>query len=72
MKDKESAQEFLSRVFGIVNHMRSYGENIRNENVVCKVLKSLTSKFDHVVAAIVESKDRYTYSFEELEFSLSP
>ena len=52
MKDKESVQAFLSRVSGTVNHKRSYGENISNGTVVCKVLRSLTSKFDHVIVAI--------------------
>ena len=66
MKDKESVQAFLSRVSAIVNHMRSYGENISNKNFVCRVLRSLTSKFDHVVVAIEEYKDISTYSFDEL------
>ena len=66
MKDKEFVQAFLSRVSRIVNHMKSYGGNISNETVVCKVLRSPTSKFDYVVAAIKESKGMSTYSFDEL------
>lgn len=50
--------------------MKSYGEKISNETVVCKVLRSLTSKFNHVVATIEESKDLSTYSFDELMSSL--
>jgi hypothetical protein len=38
--------------------------------VVAKVLRSLTPKFDHVVAAIEESKNLNTYSFNELMGSL--
>ena len=71
MKDKELVQAFLSRVSGIVNHMRSYGENISNEIVVHKGLRSLTSKFDHVVAAIEESKDMSTYSEMVTTFTLT-
>ena len=70
MKDKESLQAFLYTVSGIVNHMRSYGENISNETVVCEVLRSLTSKFEHIFADIEESKGMSTYPFDELMISL--
>ncbi|KAL4379304.1 hypothetical protein GQ457_02G028610 [Hibiscus cannabinus] len=69
MKDKERVQEFLSRVSGIVNMMKSYGEILSSEIVVSK-LRSLTSKFDHVVVAIEETKDLSTYTFDELMSSL--
>ena len=59
-------QTFLARVSGIVNHRKSYGVNVSNETVVNKLLRSLTSKFDHVVAAIEKSKGMSTYSFDEL------
>ncbi|KAL6348546.1 hypothetical protein AAG906_013166 [Vitis piasezkii] len=70
MKNGESVQDFLSRVAAIVNQMRSYGEDILDQTVVAKVLRSLTPKFDHVVATIEESKDLSTYSFDELMGSL--
>lgn len=28
MKEKESMQEFLSKISGIINHMKSYGESL--------------------------------------------
>ncbi|KAK2976681.1 hypothetical protein RJ640_004282 [Escallonia rubra] len=65
MKSNESVQDFLSRVSGIVSQMKSYGEKW-----VAKVLRSLTTKFDHVVAAIEESKDLSVFSFNELMGSL--
>lgn len=58
-------QELLTRVSGIVNHMKSDGETIMS-----KVLRSLIKRFDHVVAAIEESKDLSDYSFDELMCSL--
>jgi len=45
MKDKEFVQEFLSRVYAIVSQMKTYGEDISNQTVVSKVLRSLTTNF---------------------------
>ncbi|GAV79032.1 UBN2 domain-containing protein, partial [Cephalotus follicularis] len=70
MKNVETVQDFLSRVTPIVSQMKSYGEEISDETVVAKVLRSLTPKFDHVVAAIEESKDLSVFSFDELMGSL--
>lgn len=61
MKTEESVQIFLSRV---------NGDNISGQTVVAKVLRSLASKFIHVVALIEESKDLSTYTFDELMGSL--
>ena len=70
MKHNESVQEYLARVSSIVSQMRSYGEKVTDETVVTKVLRSLDPKFDHVVAAIEESKDLSVFSFDELMGSL--
>lgn len=66
MKEKESVQDYTSRVSGIVNHMKMYDENVSNQTIVSKVLRSLTSKFNHVVATIKESKGLTIYSFDKL------
>ncbi|GJT18464.1 retrovirus-related pol polyprotein from transposon TNT 1-94 [Tanacetum coccineum] len=50
--------------------MKSYGDQINEEAVVSKVLRSLSSKFNHVVAAIEEAHDLSSYSFDELMSSL--
>jgi gag-polypeptide of LTR copia-type/Domain of unknown function (DUF4219) len=60
MNQDESVQSFLTRVITIVNQIRSCGKNLSEKIVVMKVLRSLTIKFDHVVAAIEESKDLST------------
>ncbi|GKC48886.1 hypothetical protein Tco_1071631 [Tanacetum coccineum] len=70
MKNNESAQEYLAKISSIVSQMRSYGDSISDEVIVAKVLRSLAPKFDHVVAAIEESKDLSTFSFDELMGSL--
>ena len=70
MNPGESVQAFLSRVTSVVNQIRSCGEDLEEKIVVMKVLRSLTTKFDHVVATIEESKDLSTYTFDELMGSL--
>lgn len=70
MKNKESVQGFLSRVSDMVIQMRIYGENITNETIVGKVLRSLHNDYKYIVTAILESKDLSTYSFDELMSSL--
>ncbi|KAA0051551.1 DUF4219 domain-containing protein/UBN2 domain-containing protein [Cucumis melo var. makuwa] len=50
--------------------IQTYGETIKDQTIVEKVLRSLTPKFDHVVAAIEESKDLSTFTFIELMGSL--
>lgn len=70
MNQGESVQAFLTRVTSIVNQIKSCGDDLTEKVVVMKVLRSLTTKFDHVVAAIEESKDLSTYTFDELMGSL--
>ena len=70
MQTGESVQIFLSRVTTVVNQIRAFGDTMAEKTVVAKVLRSLTPKFDHVVAAIEESKDLDTYTFDELMGSL--
>jgi len=41
----------------IISQMTSYGDQIIDQTVVEIILRSLTPKFDHNVAAIEESKD---------------
>lgn len=57
MQNSEFIQYFLTRVMGIVNEIRSYGEDLKDKKIVEKILKSLPAKFDGVVVAIEESKD---------------
>ncbi|GAV84908.1 UBN2 domain-containing protein [Cephalotus follicularis] len=70
MKDKELVQEFLSKLSTIVSQMRMYGETCNNQTIVAKVLRSLTPRFDHVVAAIEELEDLTIFSFDKLMGSL--
>ena len=70
MKENESVQTFFSRVAGIVNQIRSYGDTLTDKRIVEKVLRSLPPKFEHIVAAIEESKDLSKLTRHELMSSL--
>lgn len=50
--------------------MRTYRAKVDDQIISENVLHSLTLKFDHVVAAIEESKDLSVFSFDELMGSL--
>ncbi|CAL9010551.1 unnamed protein product [Prunus brigantina] len=65
-----SQKVFFTKVSGIVNQIRSYGDTIIDKKIVEKTLRSLPPKFDHVVAAIEESKDLGALSLHELIGSL--
>jgi gag-polypeptide of LTR copia-type len=54
----------------MINQIRVFGNTMKEKIVVTNVLRSLTPKFDHVVAAIEESKNLDVYSFDELMGSL--
>ncbi|XP_050914577.1 uncharacterized protein LOC127129435 [Lathyrus oleraceus] len=70
MEDKETINDYITRITRLVNQIKSCGETILEQNVVSKVSCSLTSRFDNIVLAIKESKDLTTLSKDELQSSL--
>ncbi|XP_076883588.1 uncharacterized protein LOC143532418 [Bidens hawaiensis] len=70
MNESEGVSEFLSKVMTIMNNKRAYGEVVSDQLVIDKVLRSLPSKWDHMVTAIEESKDLTQLSFDQLMGSL--
>ena len=70
MREDESIQSFFSRVSNIFNQIRSYGDTIEDKKIILKILRSLPVKYDHIVAAIEESKDLSKLTLVELMGSL--
>lgn len=70
MSTSESVQTYLSWTSAVVSQMRVNGEKLTNETIVSKILRSLTPKLGHVVAAVEEFKDLTMYSFDDLLGSL--
>ncbi|XP_026377725.1 uncharacterized protein LOC113272025 [Papaver somniferum] len=70
MKESETIQVFFSRASTIINQIQAFGDTIAEKKIVEKLLRSLPFKFEHVVAAIEESKDISTLSMYEMMGSL--
>ncbi|XP_058726725.1 uncharacterized protein LOC131628503 [Vicia villosa] len=70
MEEKETINDYVTRITRLVNQIKSCGETILEQNVVSKILCSLMSRFDNIVVAIEESKDLASLSKDELQSSL--
>ncbi|CAL1387934.1 unnamed protein product [Linum trigynum] len=70
MKGGETVNQYFGRVMVFSNAMRSCGEAISDVQIVEKILRTLTEKFNYVVCAIEESKDIDTLSVDALQSSL--
>ena len=53
----DNVDNFFTEVMNIVNQLRTQGEDITDQRVIEKVLRSLPSKFGSIVAYIEKSKD---------------
>ncbi|GAU40455.1 hypothetical protein TSUD_141350 [Trifolium subterraneum] len=66
MEESETVSDYFTKVIKLVNQIKNCGEVIKAKFVVSKFLRSLTPRFDHVVAAIETSKRISEKSKEEL------
>ncbi|XP_048496509.1 uncharacterized protein LOC104889332 [Beta vulgaris subsp. vulgaris] len=71
MDDSKSISTYYDRVQSTIIQMKINGENITDERVVQKIIRSLNSDFDNVASAIEEAHDLSTLSIERLLDSLS-
>ncbi|XP_022019233.1 uncharacterized protein LOC110919268 [Helianthus annuus] len=65
-KDSETIEEYVNRTTVIVNQLRLNEENITEQRIIEKILRTLTRKYESVVVAIEESKDLSAITTEEL------
>ncbi|RDX76718.1 putative mitochondrial protein, partial [Mucuna pruriens] len=69
MEEKESIANYFDRI-QLVNAMRACKENVTDQQVVDKILRTLPLEFDYGAATIEELKDLNSMEVEELQHSL--
>ena len=70
MKDSETVDSFYTRVFGLINQLKSHGEAIEDQRVVEKILRSIPRIFENLVVTLEEHTEMLTFTIDELQASL--
>ncbi|GAU51126.1 hypothetical protein TSUD_28770 [Trifolium subterraneum] len=67
---QKSYGEYFTRVETLTNQMKNCGSTLSEEEMVEKVLRTLTHKFDHIVVTIEQTKDLSEIKMEDLQSTL--
>ena len=70
MRDDESLSVYLTKLFDLINQMRSYGKELSRERIVQKMLISLPSMYDPICSLIEHSRDIDVIEVQEVVASL--
>ncbi|GAU47317.1 hypothetical protein TSUD_377910 [Trifolium subterraneum] len=70
MKSDEAIVDYFTRVETLTNQMKNCGSTLNGEEMVEKVLRTLTHKFDHIVVTIEQTKDLSEIKMEDLQSTL--
>lgn len=70
MGGAEKVAAYVSKVQNPVHLMKGCGETMTDRTIIEKVIRTLTSLFDHVIVATQEASDLFTMKLEDLVGSL--
>ncbi|KAL2934986.1 capsid protein [Bienertia sinuspersici] len=66
MKRSETASEYVDHVTSISNNMKALGYNILESEVVYKILRSMTPKYDTIICMLDERSTKEDLSIDEV------
>ena len=70
MEDNERICDYFTRLLITVNQMQECGEKFKDQDLVEKVMRTLTPRFDGRVVVIEEARDLFEMKIEQLQASL--
>ncbi|CAL9023491.1 unnamed protein product, partial [Prunus brigantina] len=62
--------DYFTRTLALANQMKANGEEMKELQIVEKILRTLTDRFEGKVTAIEETRDLSTLTVDELQGSL--
>ncbi|CAL1389301.1 unnamed protein product [Linum trigynum] len=66
MRETDTIKDFHSRVAEIVNQIKATGDVMEERKIMERIFRNLSSKFEHIVAVIEETKDLASLPMSEL------
>ncbi|XP_039120778.1 uncharacterized protein LOC120257365 [Dioscorea cayenensis subsp. rotundata] len=70
MNEAENVQDYYTKIVKIVNEMKTFGEEIKDNQIIENILVSLSPKFDSMVSIIEDIKHISSMKIQELIGSL--
>lgn len=70
MMESETITEYFARVMLIANNMRNNGEILKDTQIVEKILRTLTERFNYIVVSIEKANDIDCLTVDELQSTL--
>jgi len=70
MEEEKKIPDYISKLINVVNHMKACSETILDQQIVEKIMRNISPRFDFIVVAIQKLKHVKTLKIEEQQSSL--